>query len=272
MRSRQQKGDAFRALHERDAAFILPNPWDVGTARLLERLGFEALATTGAGYAFSRGCRDATLGRDRMLAHVEEIVAASDLPVSADLESGFGDAPETVADTIRLGAERGLVGASIEDSRHERGGGLYDPSLAVERIHAAAQAASALPFTFTLTARCENFLIGNPDLDDTIERLRAYQEAGAHVLYAPGLTTREEITRVAASVDRPINVVMGLVGAPFSVSDLSAMGVKRISLGSTLARTALGAFLRASREMLEQGTFSFAEEAVPYAEIDAMLS
>ena len=270
MRSRQDKGNAFRALHEREGAFIIPNPWDVGTARLLAHLGFEALATTGAGHAFALGKRDGTLGRDAMLRHVEEIAAATDMPVSADLQNGFGDEPERIAETIRLGAERGLVGASIEDFRYGRDGGLYELSLAQQRIRAAAEAAASLPFPFTLTARCENHLAGNPDLDDTIERLRAYQEAGADVLYAPGLTTRDEIATLAKSVDRPINVVMGLRGDPLSLAELSALGVKRVSLGSTLARTALGAFLRASRELLEQGSFGFARDAVAYAELNAI--
>ena len=270
MKSQQEKGEAFRALHERDGAFIIPNPWDVGTARLLAHLGFEALATTGAGYAFSRGQRDGTLGRDRMMGYVEEIAAATELPVSADLENGFGDHPEVIAETIRMGADRGLVGASIEDFRSCRNEGLYEPSLAKERIQAAAEAAASLPFEFTLTARCENYLAGHPDLDDTINRLRAYQEAGADVLYAPGLTTRDEITAIVKSVERPINVVMGLRAVPFSLSELSALGVKRVSLGSTLSRTALGAFLRAGRELLEQGTFGFAQEAVAYPEINAI--
>ena len=270
MKSQLEKGRAFRALHERDGAFIIPNPWDVGTARLLAHLGFEALATTGAGHAFSRGQRDGTLGRDGMMQHVEEIAAATELPVSADLENGFGDDPERIAETIRMGAERGLVGASIEDFRYGGDDGLYEPSLAKERIQAAAEAVASLPFPFMLTARCENYLAGHPDLDDTIERLRAYQAAGADVLYAPGLTTRDEIATVAKSVERPINVVMGLRGAPLDLAELSAIGVKRVSLGSTLARTALGAFLRASRELLEQGTFGFAEEAVGYSELNAM--
>jgi 2-methylisocitrate lyase-like PEP mutase family enzyme len=270
MKSQQEKGDAFRALHEREGAFIIPNPWDLGTARLLAQLGFEALATTGAGYAFSRGQRDGTLGRDRMMRHVEEIAAATELPLSADLENGFGDDPEVVAETIRMGADRGLVGASIEDFRYGRDDGLYEPSLAKERIQAAAEAAASLPFAFTLTARCENFLAGRPDLDDTIERLRAYQEAGADVLYAPGLTSREEIAAVANSVERPVNVVMGLQGVSLSLSELSSLGVKRVSLGSTLSRVAFGAFLRAGRELLEQGTFGFAQDAVAYPEINAM--
>jgi 2-methylisocitrate lyase-like PEP mutase family enzyme len=270
MKSQQEKGDAFRALHERAGAFIIPNPWDIGTARLLAYLGFEALATTGAGYAFSVGRQDGTAGREEMLAHVREIVSATDLPVSADLESGFGDVPETIAQTIRLAAASGLVGASIEDSVHGRDGRLYDHALAAERIRAAAEVAQGLPFPFTLTARCENYLVGNPDIGDTIKRLQTYQQAGADVLYAPGLTTLDSIKTIVGSVDRPVNVVVGLVGVPLSVAALSAAGVKRISLGSTLARAALGAYLRAAREMKDLGTFEFANAAVPYSQINAM--
>jgi 2-methylisocitrate lyase-like PEP mutase family enzyme len=272
--SQQRKGEAFRALHERAEAFIIPNPWDIGTARLLEATGFEALATTGAGYAFSIGQKDGTVGRETMMEYVRQIVSATDLPVSADLESGFGDDPEVVAETIRLGAELGLVGASIEDVVHGHGRGerLYDQGFSVERIRAAAEEARKLPFTFSLTARCENYLIGNPDLDDTIKRLQAYQEAGADVLYAPGLSRLEDIKAIVSSVDRPVNVVVGLVGAPMSRKELSSVGVKRISLGSTLSRAALGEFLRAAAEMKEHGTFTFAEAAVAYPKLNAMFS
>lgn len=270
MQTQKLKAERFRALHQRDSAFVIPNPWDAGTARLLECLGFEALATTGAGYAFSLGRPDGTVGREKMMEHVRQIVAATQLPVSADLESGFGDAPETVAETIRLGASTGLVGASIEDIVGVRENRLYEPAFAAERIRAAAEAARKLSFAFTLTARCENYLIGNRDLADTIERLQAYQEAGADVLYAPGLASLDDIATLVRSVDRPVNVVVGLTGAPMSVAELSAVGVKRISLGSTLARAALGEFLRAAAEMIERGTFEFAKAAVPYPKINAM--
>jgi 2-methylisocitrate lyase-like PEP mutase family enzyme len=270
MRTQAEKGKAFRALHERDSAFIIPNPWDIGTARLLAGLGFEALATTSAGYAFSIGQRDNTVSRDQMLAHVEAIAAATDLPVSADLENGFGDDPETVAETIRRAAATGLVGGSIEDDTHRPGDPIYAPRLAVERIRAAAQAAHSLAFPFTLTARAENYLVGRPDLKGTIARLQAYQEAGADVLYAPGLTSKEDIAAVVRSVDRPVNVLMGLQGAQLSLAALSEIGVKRVSVGSALSRAALGAFLRAAREMRERGTFAFAEEAVSYREISAL--
>lgn len=264
------KGRAFRALHYGQRAFLIPNPWDAGTARLLAHLGFEALATTSAGYAFFAGKQDNTIERDEMMAHVAAIVAATDLPVSADLENGFGDAPEYVAETIRMGAAAGLAGGSIEDMSHHPGHPIYPFEQAVERVRAAAEAAHALPFPFTLTARAENYLAGRRDLKDTIQRLQAYQEAGADVLYAPGLTSREEIAELVRSVDRPVNVVMGLQGAQFSLDELSALGVKRISVGSALSRAALGAFLRAAREMKEQGTFTFAEEAVSYREINGM--
>jgi 2-methylisocitrate lyase-like PEP mutase family enzyme len=264
------KASAFRALHERDGAFIIPNPWDVGTARLLASLGFEALATTSAGYAFSVGQRDNTIGREAMLAHVRAIASATDLPVSADLENGFGDDPETVAETIRLAAAAGAVGGSIEDSTNRPGVPIYERQLAVERVRAAAVAARSLPFPFTLTGRAENYLVGRPDLEDTIERLQAYQEAGANVLYAPGLTSKDDIAAVVRAVDRPVNVVMGLQGSRLSLAALAEIGVRRVSVGSALSRAALGAFLRAAREMRDHGTFTFADEAVSYREISDM--
>ncbi|MGE0129882.1 MAG: oxaloacetate decarboxylase [Blastocatellales bacterium] len=270
MRTQEEKGRIFRELHERNAAFIIPNPFDVGTARLLAHLGFEALATTSAGYAFSVGQRDNTISRDGMMAHVGAIVSATDLPVSADLENGFGDDPGTVAETIRLAAAAGLAGCSIEDFTKRPDDPIYDHELAVERIRAAVEAARSLPFPFTLTARAENYLIGRPDLKDTIKRLQAYQEVGADVLYAPGITNKDEIAAVVGSVDRPVNVIMGLQGVRLSLADLSEIGVKRVSVGSALSRAALGAFLRAAREMRERGTFDFSDEAVSYREISAM--
>jgi 2-methylisocitrate lyase-like PEP mutase family enzyme len=265
-----EKGKAFRALHEREEAFIIPNPWDAGTARLLAHLGFEALATTSAGYAFSAGKSDNTVDRDEMLAHVSQIASATDLPVSADLENGFGDAPEFVAETVRLAAASGLAGCSIEDMSHAPGHPIYEHEHAAERVRAAVEAARALPFTFTLTARAENYLVGRRDLNDTIKRLQAYQMAGADVLYAPGLTTREEIAAVVSAVDRPVNVVMGLQGVQLSLAELSKIGVRRVSVGSSLSRAALSAFLRAAHEMREHGTFTFAQEAVSFREINAI--
>jgi 2-methylisocitrate lyase-like PEP mutase family enzyme len=269
MRTQGEKAGVFRALHERDGAFVIPNPWDAGTARLLAGLGFEALATTSAGYAFSVGQRDNTIGRDRMLAHVADIVRATELPVSADLENGFGDDPETVAETIRLAAAAGLAGASIEDATNRPDAPVYEPSLAAERVRAASEAARSLGFPFTLTARAENHIAGRPDLADTIRRLQAYQEAGADVLYAPGLASPDEIAAVVRSVDRPVNVLVPL-RARTSLAELAGLGVKRVSVGSALSRAALGAFLRAAREMREHGTFSFAGDAVPYRDISSM--
>jgi 2-methylisocitrate lyase-like PEP mutase family enzyme len=270
MRTQTERAVAFRALHERDQAFIIPNPWDVGTARLLACLGFEALATTSAGYAFSLGQRDNTISREQMMEHVRTIASATDLPVSADLENGFGDDPQTVAETIRMAGDAGLAGGSIEDATSRPEDPIYDLGLAVERVRAAVEAARSFPFPFTLTARAENYLCGRPDLADTIRRLQAFQEAGADVLYAPGLVSKDDIAAVVRSVDRPVNVVMGLQGAQLSLAELSEIGVKRVSVGSALSRAALGAFLRAAREMRESGTFAFAVEAVSYREISAM--
>ena len=261
---------AFAELHRREGTFIIPNPWDVGSACLLAHLGFEALATSSAGYAFSIGKADGQVGRDQTLAHAAEVVAATGLPVSIDLENGFGDAPEVAAETIRLAAATGAVGGSIEDRTQRTE--IYDRALAVERIRAAAEVVQSLPFPFMLTARAENYLAGKPDLKDTIERLQMYQEAGANVLYAPGLTTKDEITTLVSSVDRPVNVLMGIKGVQLTLADLSAMGVKRISVGSTLARCALGAFLRAANEMKDHGTFSFIEEAADSRMINSIFA
>ncbi len=272
MLTQAQKGAAFHALHTREGAFIIPNPWDIGSARLLAHLGFEALATTSAGYAFSVGQRDNTIGREETLAHAAAIVSATDLPVSADLEHGFGDSPESAAETIRLAAEAGLAGGSIEDVPGRGNSAPYELGHAADRIRAAAEVVRGLPFRFTLTARAENYLVGRPDLKDTIARLQAYQAAGADVLYAPGLTTKEDIATVVRSVDQPVNVIMGLQGVQLSLAELSAIGVKRISIGSALARAAYGAFLRAAREMRERGTFEFAEQAVSFRDITAMFA
>jgi 2-methylisocitrate lyase-like PEP mutase family enzyme len=264
-----EKGKRFVALHARPGAFVIPNPWDAGTARILTNLGFEALTTTSAGLAFALGRPDGAgaVSRDEALANAKAIADATDLPVAADLENGYGHSPEAAVETIRLAGElAGLVGGSIEDSTGDPARPIYDFQHAVERMAAAAEAARALPFPFVLAGRAENFLHGRPDLDDTIHRLQAFEAAGADVLFAPGLTKAEEIRTVCASVRKPVNVIMGLKDASFSVAELEAMGVRRISVGSALSRAALGAFLRGAREIRQQGTFSFARDALPYAE------
>jgi len=272
MLTQTEKARAFQALHQAEGTFIIPNPWDVGTARLLAHMGFKALASTSMGYAFSIGKRDNTVGRDQIIAHISSIASATDLPLSADLENGFDDAPEAVAGTIRLAAAAGVVGGSIEDATGQADRPIYEKEHAAERIRAAAEAARSLPFTFMLTARAENYLHGRPDLKDTISRLQAYQEAGADVLYAPGLATRNDIAAVVSSVDRPVNALMGLQGVLLSLAELSALGVKRVSIGSSLCRAALGAVLQAAREMREHGTFTYANEAVSSREITEIFS
>jgi 2-methylisocitrate lyase-like PEP mutase family enzyme len=272
MLTQVEKAAKFAELHRRAGTFIIPNPWDVGSARLLAHLGFEALATSSAGYAFSVGKADNNVGRDDMLAHAAALAAATDLPVSIDLENGFGDAPALVAETIRLAAATGAVGGSIEDATERADDPIYERSLAVARVRAAAEAAHALPYPFMLTARAENYLNGRPDLKDTIERLQMYQEAGADVLYAPGLTDIDDIATLVSSVDQPVNVLMGFKGVKLTVADLANVGVKRISVGSGLSRAALGAFLRAAKEMQEHGSFTFAEDAEPFAALNSIFA
>jgi len=265
-----EKATAFRALHQRDGAFIIPNPWDIGSARLLARMGFEALATTSVGYAFSVGRRDHGVSRDEMLAHGAALANATELPVSADLENGFGDDPETVAKTVRMAAATGLSGCSIEDSTNRTNDPIYGFEHSVERIRAAAEAARGLALPFMLTARSENFLHGRPDLDDTIARLHAYQAAGADVLYAPGLVKMDDIATLVRAVDRPVNVLAGMQGVRFDLAELSAIGVKRVSVGGALSRVALAAFLRAAREMRDHGTFGFVDEPISSRDIASM--
>lgn len=267
------KAIRFQALHQREKAFVIPNPWDAGTARILASLGFEALATTSAGLAFSLGRRDAegALTRAETLANAQQIVQATDLPVAADLENGFGDAPAVVAETIRLAAECGLVGGSIEDATGQKEHPIYDFSLSVERIAAAVESARSLPFPFVLVARAENFLHGKPDLDDTIRRLQAYEAAGADVLFAPGLPSAEAIREVCAAVTKPVNVVMGLRGYPYTMEQLTALGVKRVSLGSSLSRAALSGLINAAREIIDDGTFSFANQSISFDETNALM-
>jgi 2-methylisocitrate lyase-like PEP mutase family enzyme len=267
-----EKATRFRDFHHDNEAFIIPNPWDVGTARLLAHLGFAALATTSAGYAFSRGQVDNAISRDEMLGHIHSLAMATDLPVSADLGNGFGDQPEQVAQTIRLAAEAGAVGGSIEDATRDEANPLYEEGLAVDRIRAASSAARELSFPFTLTARCEDFLVGGCDLDKTIRRLQAYRRAGADVVYAPGLKTYAEIAAVVSAISCPVNVLMGASGSTMDQAQLSSIGVRRISVGSALSRAALGAFFRAAQEMKNQGTFTYVEQALSYPEITRLLS
>jgi 2-methylisocitrate lyase-like PEP mutase family enzyme len=268
MRATQaEKAERFQTLHARPGAFVIPNPWDAGSARILTSLGFEALTTTSAGLAFTLGRRDGAVTRDETLANAKAIVEATHLPVAADLENGFGHTPEAAATTIRLAGEvAGLVGGSIEDATGDPLRPIYEFQHAVERVAAAAEAARALPFAFVLVGRAENFLHGRPDLDDTIRRLQAFEAVGADALYAPGLTKAEDIRNVCAAVRKPVNVLMGLKSGSLSVAELATLGIRRISLGSALSRAALGAFVRAAREIREHGTFRFAEDALPYAE------
>ena len=272
-----QKAERFRALHAQPDAFVIANPWDAGTARMLTGLGFQALTTTSGGLAFSMGRRDGegAVTRDQTLANARAIVEATDLPVAADLENGYGHRPEVVAETIRLAAEVGLVGGSIEDATGDPGKPIYDFQQAVERVAAAVEAARALPFPFTLVGRAENLRFGVADLDDTIRRLQAFARAGVDVLFAPALTRADDIRTVCAAVDKPVNVVIGFKQTketPLSTAALAALGVKRISLGASLCRAALGEFLRAAREVKEQGTFGFAERAASVGEVHQLLT
>lgn len=250
----------------------MPNPWDIGTARILASMGFEALATTSAGMAFALGRPEGRTPKDEVLAHCRMIVSATDLPVSADLEKGFGDSPEAVAETISAAATTGLAGCSIEDHTNRPDDPIFAFDLAVERIQAAVEACRSLDHDFVLTARAENFLWDRPDLDDTIKRLKAFEDAGADVLYAPGLHDLLTIREVCSAVDKPVNVVMGMPGATFGIDELADAGVSRISVGSALARAAFGAFLRAGEEMAKRGTFTFANEAAGFRELDMIFS
>jgi 2-methylisocitrate lyase-like PEP mutase family enzyme len=271
--SQATRAEVFKSLHERPGIFAIPNPWDAGSASMLATLGFEALATTSAGFAFSIGRPDGqgAIGRDETLANARAIVDATSLPVSADLENGFGDDPASCAETILRAAAVGLVGGSIEDATGRADDPIYAFDLSIERVKAAVKAARSLPFPFMLTARAENLINGRPDLQDTIRRLVAFAETGADVLYAPGLKARDDIeTVVRAVAPKPVNVVMGLSGPSFSLDELETLGVKRVSVGSSLARAAYGAFLQAAREIKQRGTFDFARSAVPYAEFNAM--
>ncbi len=266
------KGAVFRALHEGPGAFIIPNPWDAGSARILAGLGFQALATTSAGMAFALGRRDGGVAREAVLDHCRALVGATALPVSADLEKGFGDSPESAAATVRDAAASGLAGCSIEDFTGRDEAPIFDFGQAVERIAAAAEAARALSQDFVLTARAEGFLHGRPDLDDIIKRLQAFEKAGADVLYAPGLPDLDAIQTVCGSVARPVNVLAGNPKTAFSLAELAAAGARRISVGGALARLAYGAVQEAALEMLDRGTFRFTERALPQAEVERFMT
>jgi 2-methylisocitrate lyase-like PEP mutase family enzyme len=268
----ETKAIAFQALHQKPGCFVIPNAWDAGSAILLESLGFQAIATTSAGLAFSLGVADGenAVSREQTLANAGAIAHATSLPVSADLEGGFGPAPEDCAKTIIAAAKAGVVGGSIEDSTGDDAEPIYELEHAVARVAAAVEAARSLAFPFTLTARAENFLHGKPDLKDTIKRLQAFQEAGADVLFAPGLGSADDIRAVVASVDRPLNVVMGLQSLKLSVSELADLGVKRVSVGGSLARAALAGLMKGAREVLSSGTFGYAAEALPHRELNSL--
>lgn len=257
-----ERANRFRALHQQPGTFVMPNPWDGGTARILAGLGFQALATSSGASAGVLGRRDGKVSREEALIQIRAIFAATDLPLSADLEKGFGDAPAVVSETIRLGAEAGLVGGSIEDATGDKARPLYDISLATERIAAAVEAARSLPFAFTLTARAENFLCGNPDLDDTIKRLQAYERAGADVLFAPGLPDLASVRAVCAAVSKPVNFMVGIKGRSFSVAELEAAGVKRISLATSLFRAAMTGLIEAAQEVRDRGTFEYLDRTL----------
>ena len=257
--TQSEKADRFRALHQAKSIFVMPNPWDIGSTRALSGMGYEALATSSGASAAAIGRRDGQLTRDDALAHARAIAGATELPVAGDLENGFGDAPAYVAETIRLAAGAGLVGGSIEDFSGEQGKKLYDIGFATERIAAAVEAARALPFAFTLTARAENYLRGNPSLDDTIRRLQAFEKAGADVLFAPGLPDLESVRAVCDSLSKPVNFMIGMKGSSFSVAQLAEAGVRRVSLGGALYRAAMVGFMNAAREIRQDGTFGFVE-------------
>jgi 2-methylisocitrate lyase-like PEP mutase family enzyme len=263
------KGRAFRGLHEAAGIFVMPNPWDPGTAKLLQSLGFPALATTSAGFAFSRGRPDGAVSFDEMIAHCRDLVASVDVPVSADLEKGKGDSPDSAAETIFAADAAGLAGCSIEDHTGDAAKPIYDFSLAVERVSAAVEAAKALKNDFVFTARAENFLWDRPDLDDTIKRLQAFADAGADVVYAPGISDIATIRTICASVPRPVNI---LAVPNLSVAELAEAGVKRVSLGSKLTNAAFGAVRRAAREILDGGTFSFSNEGMSFGDLTLLFT
>ena len=270
-KSQAEKAAAFEALHKAPGVFVIPNPWDPGSARILAGLGFKALTTTSAGYARSIGFPDYNAGRDNVMAHIRAMAPMIDIPLAADLEDGFGTEPEDCAETIRQGAAAGLVGGSIEDFTGDRGDPIHSIAKAADRIRAAAEAARKLPFKFMLCARAENDLHGRQDLGDTILRLQAYQEAGADVLFAPGLNTSDEVREVCRSIDRPFNIVRGPRQETLTVAQVGELGVKRISTGGMMHAVAMSAMIAAGKEMLDPGTFAFTK-TMPFApEIDPLL-
>jgi 2-methylisocitrate lyase-like PEP mutase family enzyme len=270
---RTRRGERFRQLHAGDEVLVLPNPWDIGTARLFANLGFQGLATTSAGLAFSLGRRDgdAAVSREETLEHVRTIVEATPLPVTADLENGFGESPEAVAQTVRLAGEIGLAGASIEDATYRPDDPILARELAIERIQAAVEAARALPYPFTLTARSENFIRGRPDLDDTLERLQAFDAAGADVLYAPGLPDASALRRACSSVAKPFNYVAGFGRSRFTLGELKEIGVRRVTTGTSLCRAGLSAVVRAAREVLDQGSFDYVDGIHSVADFNELI-
>lgn len=265
------KAVTFRALHSMPDAFLIPNPWDVGSAKILTALGFKALATTSAGYALTKGLPDNTIEREETLKHIHDVAAATSLPVSADLGNGLGNTPTEVAETLALAVNTGIVGASIEDATGDKNNPIYPIGLATERIMAAVETCKKMPHPFMLTARADNYFNRNFNLADTIKRLQQYQEAGADVLFAPGVTKREDIQSILSSIDKPLNVLAGINGFELSVKELSEMGVKRISLGASLAKAAFIAFINACMEINDSGTFNYTSQAMNYETLIKLL-
>jgi 2-methylisocitrate lyase-like PEP mutase family enzyme len=265
--TQKEKALRFHELHRGEAPFLIPNAWDAGSARILAGLGFEALATSSGASAATFGRRDGTLSREEALASTHAIACATDLPISADLENGFGDPPNVVAETIRLAADAGLAGCSIEDSTGDNNHPLYEIQFATERIAAAVEAVKSLPFRFILTARAENFIRGKPDLDDTIKRLLAYEKAGADVLFAPGLPDLATVRAVCSAISRPVNFMVGIRGKSFTVAQLAEAGVKRISFASSLYRAAMTGLIEAASEVRQRGTFDYLEKTITSVEL-----
>jgi 2-methylisocitrate lyase-like PEP mutase family enzyme len=272
MITQSEKAEVFRALHAQGSCFVIPNFWDPGSARLLEHLGFKALASSSAGFAFSIAKSDLAISKSSLLTHLAAVCQSTSIPVSADLQNGFGNDPEDVAVTLLQAAKTGIVGGSIEDASGDGGNPVYALELAAERIRHAAVAARSLGFKFTLTARAENYLYGRSDLKDTIRRLQAFQEAGADVLFAPGVQTREDLRQLLREVDRPVNVLIGMPGMALSVADLQELGVTRISLGGSLARAAYGALMKAAAEIKTHGTFDYTMQAASGKELNSIFS